>query len=103
MNSEPGLYWLFYVANDLQFYAFVMMPSIYLYQKKSHRKYVLIFNSFLILFSMFYLIIMTWEKDYTTIFIIDSTKKFDLIYRRPYGPVGFYSLGILLSIFYFEY
>jgi hypothetical protein len=80
-----------------------MMPSIYLYQKKSYRKYVLIYNSFLILLSMFYLTIMTWENNYPTVFLIDSTKKFDILYRRPYGPVGFYSLGILLSIFYFEY
>jgi hypothetical protein len=28
---------------------------------------------------------------------------FNAIYRRPFGPVGFYALGILLSIFYFEY
>jgi hypothetical protein len=35
--------------------------------------------------------------------MIDTTKKFDYLYRMPFGPVGFYSLGILLSIFYFEY
>lgn len=46
---------------------------------------------------------MTVKYDYSTIFIIDSTKKFDYLYRRPFGPVGCYSLGILLSIFYFEY
>jgi len=28
---------------------------------------------------------------------------FNLIYRRPFGPAGYYALGALLSIFYFEY
>ena len=28
---------------------------------------------------------------------------FDYLFRAPFGPVGYYSLGIMLSIFYFEY
>ena len=27
----PGLYWMYYVANDFQFYVVIMMPAIYLY------------------------------------------------------------------------
>jgi hypothetical protein len=35
-----------------------------------------------------------------------SINKYDMyyiIYRRPFAPVGYYALGIMLSIFYFEY
>ena len=28
---------------------------------------------------------------------------FRVIYRRPFAPVGYYALGIMLAIFYFEY
>ena len=28
---------------------------------------------------------------------------FDELFRHPFGPVGYYALGILLSVFYFEY
>jgi hypothetical protein len=40
---------------------------------------------------------------YSTMFIIDNENKFDKLYRRPWAPSGFYALGILLSIFYYEY
>ena len=35
--------------------------------------------------------------------IITNNEMFNQLYRRPFGPVGYYALGIMLSIFYFEY
>jgi hypothetical protein len=34
---------------------------------------------------------------------IDADNMFDELFRYPFGPVGYYALGILFAIFYFEY
>jgi hypothetical protein len=102
-NYQPGLYWIYYIANDLQFYAIVMMPAISIYQRKSKRWLVITYLVLLILFSMTYLFWTSLSGKFSSILVIQDNKMFNEIYRRPFGPVGFYALGILLSIYYFEY
>ena len=99
----PGLYWMYYVSNDLQFYAIVMMPSVYMYLSRTKRWLVLSYLSLLILFSMSYLFYVSLTYKFSSMLTIQDNTMFDAIYRRPFGPIGYYSLGILLSIFYFEY
>jgi len=41
--------------------------------------------------------------NFPPIVTINTYEMFYLIYRRPFAPVGYYALGIMLSIFYFEY
>ena len=101
--NEPGLYWLYFIANDFQFYVLVMLPCIYYYHKKNKRWLVIGFLTFLILESIIYLMIITANNNFTTILVIDNNDMFNEIFRRPFGPVGYYAFGILLSIFYFEY
>eukprot|EP00347_Sterkiella_histriomuscorum_P019610 403340973 len=102
-NDESGMYWLFFIANDLQFYAFILCPSIFLYQKRNKRGLVVILLSCLILLSMLYLLIVSIDKGFSSMLVIENTYMFSDIYKRPFGPVGFYALGIIASIFYFEY
>lgn len=101
-GSLPGLYWLHFVANDLQFYALVMMPSIYLYHNRN-RWFVLGYLSFLMAFSFCYIFLMSWHFDLSSMLNVSDNRMFDMLYRAPFGPVGYYALGIMLSIFYFEY
>jgi hypothetical protein len=101
-NTLPGLYWIHFVANDLQFYALVMMPSIYLYHNRN-RWFVLGYLTFLIAFSTVYIFYMCWSNGFSSMLNVSDNKMFDYIFRAPFGPVGYYALGILLSIFYFEY
>jgi len=49
------------------------------------------------------LIAITDKKGLSTLLTIDDDKMFNELFRRPFGPAGYYALGILLSIFYFEY
>jgi len=64
---------------------------------------VLSLLTLLIAGSFSYLFIFSLKYQYPAILTIKDNNMFDTIYRRPFAPVGFYSLGILLSIFYFEY
>lgn len=64
---------------------------------------VLAFLILLILESMAYLFFMTMANGFTTMLTVDLENMFDELYRYPFGPVGYYALGILLAIFYFEY
>ena len=34
---------------------------------------------------------------------VDEENMYDELFRFPLGPVGYYALGILLAIFYFEH
>ena len=99
----PGLYWMYYVANDLQFYAVVMMPSIYIYHMRTKRWLVLSYLSLLIIGSICYLLWVSLSGGYSSMLTIKDNNMFDEVYRRPFGPIGYYALGIMLSIFYFEY
>lgn len=94
---------MYYVANDLQFYALVMMPSIFFYHRRTARWLVLSYLSFLIIGSISYLFWVSYANDFSSMLTIKDNTMFDEVFRRPFGPVGFYALGILLSIFYFEY
>jgi uncharacterized protein with PQ loop repeat len=94
---------MYYVANDLQFYTFIMMPSIYIYHKRNKRWLVLSFLTVLVIASMLYLFYVTMKHSFSCMLVISDDIMFDDLYRRPFGPVGFYALGILLSILYFEY
>ena len=80
-----------------------MMPAIYLYQRKGRR--MLVFTSLLLVIacSISYLVVITIRENLPTMLNIDDNNMFNYIYRRPFGPAGYYSLGILFSIFYFEY
>lgn len=80
-----------------------MMPAISVYQRKSKRWLVLTFLVLLILLSISYLFWVSITNEFSSILVIKDNTMFNSIYRRPFGPVGFYALGILLSIFYFEY
>jgi hypothetical protein len=98
-----GLYWMYFVANLMQFYILVMVPAIYNYQRKRGRQSVIVYLLFLIAASMAYLGTMTGMNDFSTMMTVDEESTFDELFRFPLGPVGYYALGILLAIFYFEY
>ena len=94
---------MYYVANDLQFYAFVMIPSIAIYHKRGKRWLVLSLLTLLIAVSIVYIFIFSYSLNLPTVININTPDMFFTIYRRPFAPVGYYALGIMLSIFYFEY
>ena len=102
-DRQIGLYWMFYVANDLQYYALVMMPAISIYHKRDKRWLVLSILTMLILFSIVYIFAQTMMYEFPPIVTVNTYEMFYIIYRRPFAPVGYYALGIMLSIFYFEY
>lgn len=102
-SEELGLYWLYFTANELQFYIFVLIPSVYLYQRRYRRKLVLFYLSCLILESILYLSIMTFKNNFSTMLTIDAENMFDELFRYPFGPVGYYAMGILIAIYFFEY
>ena len=52
-ENLPGIFWAGFVANDLQFYALIMMPSIYLYLSRK-RALVLCYLIGLMLLSIGY-------------------------------------------------
>lgn len=79
-----------------------MMPSIYLYHNRN-RWFVLGYLLLLIAFSTTYLFLMSWHNNFSSMLNVSDNKMFDELYRAPFGPVGYYALGIMLSIFYFEY
>ena len=101
--ASDGLYWLYFTANELQFYVLVMGPSLYLYQRRYRRRLVLSYLAFLIAGSMAYLIVMTIVHDYSVLLSVNVDSMFDEIFRYPFGPVGYYALGIIHAIFLFEY
>ena len=79
------------------------MPSLFFYLKRKRRNYVLIYLSLLIAISILYLFIMTMVYEYSSMVVILDNNMYNHLYRRPFGPMGYYALGIMLSIFYFEY
>ncbi len=46
---------------------------------------------------------MTIINNFSTLLTVDIHNMFDEIFRYPIGTVGYYSLGVLLAIFYFEF
>jgi hypothetical protein len=46
---------------------------------------------------------MTLWDNFSSMMTVDEESSFDELFRFPLGPVGYYALGILFSIFYFEY
>ncbi len=98
-----GIYWIYYLANDLQFYAFILCPSLYFYMKRNSRLSIVIFLNLLIFESMVYMFTVTLMKDYSSMLNFDLNDMYNDFYKRPFGPVGYYAMGILLSIYYFEY
>ena len=103
LRKIQGLYWMYSIANLIQFYIFVMIPCIYYYQRKQCRSYVLFYLVFLICISIIYLFSMTLWDNFSSMMTVDEESSFDELFRFPLGPVGYYALGILFSIFYFEY
>ena len=57
----------------------------------------------LITFSIVYLIVISAKNDLAAYIDLSSVDYFNRVYRRPFGPIGYYSLGIMASIFYYEY
>ena len=100
--NMPGLFWIQFVANDLQFYALIMMPSIFMYLKR-RRWLVLSYLMSIVTISIAYVFWVTVTNDFSSMLTIIDYKMFNELYRRPFGPMGYYALGIMLSIFYFEY
>jgi hypothetical protein len=94
---------LYFVPNMLHFYILVLIPSIYFYQRKSCREYVIVFLCFLISLSISYLATMTYWHGYSSLMTVDEENMYDELFRFPLGPLGYYALGVLLAIFYFEY
>lgn len=101
--EEQGLYWLYFIANEFQFYVLVLTPAVYFYQRRHRRRMVLWFLALLILESIAYLFFMTWKNEFSTMLTVDEENMFDELFRYPWGPVGYYAFGIMLAIFYFEY
>lgn len=102
-NQEMGLYWLYFVASEIQFYVFVLIPSVFFYQKKHLRLRVIGYQLLLIAASIIYIFMMTVVNNFSTLLTVDIQNMFDELFRYPIGTVGYYSLGVLLAIFYFEY
>jgi|LauGreDrversion4_2_1035121.scaffolds.fasta_scaffold341637_2 hypothetical protein len=46
---------------------------------------------------------MTVLNNFSTLLTVDIQNMFDELFRYPIGTIGYYSLGVLLAIFYFEY
>lgn len=74
--ASDGLYWLYFIANDFQFYILVMMPSIYIYLKKNKRNWILVYLFCLIGESVLYTIIMTSIGGYSSILADISSPMF---------------------------
>jgi hypothetical protein len=102
-NNSQGLYWLFFTANELQFCIFVLAPAVYMYQRRYRRRLVLNFLGIIIALSVLYIFLMSLINDFSILLTVDILTMFDELYRYPFGPVGYYSLGIVIAIFYFEY
>ena len=64
---------------------------------------VICFLLVIITASMLYLITVTERNKLSTLLTIDNDHMFNQVFKRPFGPAGYYALGILFSIFYFEY
>jgi len=79
-----------------------MMPSIFLYLSRK-RALVLCYLIGLMVLSIGYVFSVCNFNDFSSILMIRNNNMFNELYRRPFGPMGYYALGILLSIFYFEY
>ncbi len=103
IGLNQGIYWMSFVANLFWYYVIVMIPSVYFYQRKNYRNLVLFYLNFLIFSSIGYLFIMTFIYNFSTLLTTDIENMFDELFRYPFGPVGYYAMGIMLSIFYFEY
>lgn len=80
-----------------------MIPTIYYYQKRNMRRFVLFYLAFLIICSMVYLGLMTYLNEFSTLLTVDKENMFDELFRYPFGPIGYYALGIMIAIFYFEF
>lgn len=80
-----------------------MIPTIYYYQNRIMRGRVLFYLGFLIVGSMLYLGVMTYVYNFSTLFTVDQENMFDELFRYPFGPIGYYALGIMIAIFYFEF
>lgn len=80
-----------------------MIPTIYYYQKRNMRRFVLFYLAFLIIGSMVYLGLMTLLNKFSTLLTVDKENMFDELFRYPFGPIGYYALGIMIAIFYFEF
>lgn len=103
-SSPPnGLYWLFPLANDLQMYAFAMMPSIYYYLLKGQREVVLGVLTAIVFGSTTYIFLVVFMEDLSSMLQMSDSAMFNQLYRRPFGPLGYYALGIMFAIFYYEY
>lgn len=59
--------------------------------------------TFLMIESVLYLFITTMTFGLSTLFTIENINSFDDLFRYPFGPVGYYAMGIMCAIFYFEY
>jgi hypothetical protein len=87
----------------IHFYIIVLIPSVYYYQRKTCRDYVIVYLSFFIALSICYIGAMTYMYEFSSLMTTDEDNMYDELFRFPLGPIGYYAFGIMLAIFYFEY
>ena len=46
---------------------------------------------------------MTLLFDYSVLLTVDADNMFDELFRYPCAPIGYYAMGVMFAIFYFEY
>lgn len=80
-----------------------MTPCFYYYHGKKKRGMVLTYLTLIILGSVGYLMVTTYINSYSTLVSYRFNSMFNDLLRKPFGPVGFYAFGILISIHYYEF
>ncbi len=53
--------------------------------------------------SVIYVFWMCQRHSFSAMITVSTNLMFNEIYRRPFGPMGYYAFGVYLSILYFEY
>ena len=64
---------------------------------------MIVYLLLLIIISIAYIGTMTWMNEFSSMMTVDEENMYDELFRFPVGPMGYYALGILLAMFYFEY
>lgn len=73
---------------------------MYLYKP---RWIVLTYLTAIISISVVYVFWMCQRNGFSAMITVSTNLMYNEIYRRPFGPMGYYAFGIYLSILYFEY
>mmetsp|Transcript_11718 Transcript_11718/g.11636 ORF Transcript_11718/g.11636 Transcript_11718/m.11636 type:complete len:320 (+) Transcript_11718:1246-2205(+) len=102
-TKQDGLYWMYFMSNDFQLFIIVLMPSVYFYKIKGSKGYTCLYLGLYIVISVLYLVAQTAYNDFSVLVTIYTYQNiFNPLYRKIYGPSGYYALGCLLGLFYYE-